>query len=77
MFGGTMATSATLGSSEDEEPLLFAVLFRIWGIYILSILRINHQFGATKMCHLRSCYQSFHISGEQKHKTERYWKEEQ
>lgn len=48
MFGDTRVTSASLGSSEDEEPLLFAVLFRIWGIYILSILCINHQFGATE-----------------------------
>lgn len=48
MFGGTRAISATLGSSEDEEPLLFAVLFRMWGTYILSILCINHQFGATE-----------------------------
>lgn len=48
MFEGTRAISATLGSSEDEEPLLFAVLFRMWGTYILSILCINHQFGATE-----------------------------
>lgn len=43
MFGGSRATSSTLGSSEDEELLLFAVLFTIWGTYILSVLCVKHQ----------------------------------
>lgn len=64
MFGGSRATSATLGSSEEEnKPLLSAVIFRTWDTYIISItqvLAINLE--QKKKSNLSSCYLSFHIS---------------
>lgn len=42
MFGDGSGTSTALESSEDKETLLLAVLFGIWGTYILSVFSIKH-----------------------------------